>query len=385
MLTATDRLRDFPALAGQAYLNTAAESIPPTVVHEAVQEYVRDKCEGMNGRVSHFRRYDACREVASRMIGLTPAEVAFCSCSSEAYNLLATAIDPGAGDEIVVSDLDFPAGVTPWMLSGRGCAMRVWRARDGVADISDLENLLTSRTRLVQVSLVSFWNGHRLDWEAVREAVRRRAPDAVLSVDVTQALGRVVPLCPGADVIISSTHKWALGIHGGCVVGVAEDCAERLVPKAGGWHHLENAFATDRFETAVMKRGAAAFAVGMPNFAAIYALEAGLSSLERIGVGAVAAHADPLVTMVYEGLLSLGFQPMCPLVPGRMSGIVAFRHADSDQLHALLERERIRVMHQSGRIRIAVHGYNTADDVAMLLEALRRWRGSSPHPIPPIR
>ena len=85
MLTATDRLRDFPALAGQAYLNTAAESIPPIVVHEAVQEYVRDKCEGMNGRGPHFRRYDACREVASRMIGLTPAEVAFCSCSSEAY------------------------------------------------------------------------------------------------------------------------------------------------------------------------------------------------------------------------------------------------------------------------------------------------------------
>ncbi|NBU40308.1 MAG: aminotransferase class V-fold PLP-dependent enzyme, partial [Planctomycetia bacterium] len=117
MLDPTTRERDFPALAGEAYLNTAAEGIPPRQVHEAVGEYLRDKSLGMNGRDGHFRRAERCREVAARMVGLGPAEVAFCSCASEAYNLLHAALAPREGDEVVVSDLDFPAGVTPWLVS----------------------------------------------------------------------------------------------------------------------------------------------------------------------------------------------------------------------------------------------------------------------------
>lgn len=371
MLAADTRLVDFPSLAGEAYLNTAAESIPPRQVHAAVGEYLLDKSLGMNGRDGHFRRAERCREVAARLLSLAPREVAFCSCASEAYNLLHSALDRRTDDEVVVSDLDFPAGVTPWLVSGT--ATRLWTSREGRLDPADLEPLLGPRTLLVQVSLVSFWNGHRLDWPAVRELVRRRAPDALLAVDVTQALGRIESPCPGADLVISSTHKWALGLHGGCVVGVRADRAERLSPRAGGWYHVENAFEADRFREARLKGGAAGFAVGMPSFAAIYALDAGLRYLEAVGVGRIAAHADPLVGALEVALLSLGIEPLCRADPARMSGIVAFRHDDAAGLHAMLERERIRVMHHAGRIRLAVHGYTTAEDVERFTRTLAGW------------
>ena len=374
MLTAASRSADFPALVGQAYLNTAAECIPPRATLDAVRAYLDDKCAGMNGRDAHFARAEACRRVAARLVGMEPAEVAFCSCSSEAYNLLAQGVRPEAGDEIVVSDLDFPAGVTPWLVEPRGADVRLWRARGGALEVDDLATLLSPRTRLVQVSLVSFWNGHRLDWDAVLTTVRRRSPRAVLAVDVTQALGRIERLCPGADVVISSTHKWALGIHGGCIVGLAAAAGDRVRPRAGGWLHVANAFDADRFDRVDLKPGAAGFAVGMPNFAAIYALEAGLSYLERVGIDAVAAHADPLVARVREALDDLGLAAMCPADPTRPSGIVAFRHPESASLHAALEREHIRVMHHAGRIRIAVHGYTTAEDVDRAVTAIRHWR-----------
>jgi cysteine desulfurase/selenocysteine lyase len=374
MLAPGTRLVDFPALAGQAYLNTAAECIPPRATLEAVQAYLADKCAGMNGREAHFARAEDCRRVAARLVGLEPGDVAFCSCSSEAYNLLARGLRPAPGDEVIVSDLDFPAGATPWLVEPRAARVRLWKSRGGRLEPDDLAALLSPRTRLVQVSLVSFWNGHRLDWDSVRDTVRARSPAALLAVDVTQALGRIERLCPGADVIVSSTHKWALGIHGGCVVGLAPAARDRVRPDAGGWFHVANAFDPDRFDRVAIRPGAAGFAVGMPNFAAIYALEAGLSYLERTGLAAIAAHADPLAAGVHAALLDLDLEPMCPWEPARPSGIVAFRHPDSAALHARLEREAIRVMHHAGRIRIAVHGYNTADDVARAVAAITAWR-----------
>jgi selenocysteine lyase/cysteine desulfurase len=364
MLNESTRLHDFPALAGMTYLNTAAESIPPRCTGEAIEAYWHDKLRGMKGRDGHFAQLEACREVSARMLGLQTSEVSFCSCSSEAYNLLASALQLGAGDEVVVTDLDFPAGVTPWLRAVEAPRLRVWESREGALAASDLAPLLNERTRLVQVSLVSFYNGHRIDWRPFYDTLRRLAPKAVISVDVTQALGRVVLDCAGADIIISSTHKWTLGIHGGCIIGIPQASAERLTTHAGGWLHLENAFAADRFERAVTKTGAASFSVGMPNFVALYALNASLRYLEGVGVKAIAAHADPLVEEAEAGLRALGIAPMCRW---NGTGILAFQHPRSTELHAALEAENIHVMHQAGRVRIAVHGYNTREDIQRFL------------------
>ena len=115
MLTPESRLADFPALAGMTYLNTAAENIPPTVVQEALQTYWEHKTMGMRGRDFHFPELERCREVAARLLKKQPKEVAFCSCTSEAYNLLNSALNLQPDDEVVISDLDFPAGATPWL------------------------------------------------------------------------------------------------------------------------------------------------------------------------------------------------------------------------------------------------------------------------------
>jgi selenocysteine lyase/cysteine desulfurase len=367
MLTTESLRADFPALEGITYLNTAAESIPPRCVGEAIAQYTHDKGLGMRGRVPHFAAVEACREISAKLVGLKTEEVSFCSCSSEAYNLLAGALDLGPDDEVVVSDLDFPAGATPWLRAARPPRVKVWRARQGELRTEDLLPLLGAKTRLVQVSLVSFYNGFRIDWPALRDAVRSLAPQAALSVDITQAFGRVELGCSDADILISSTHKWTLGIHGGCVIGVPEAGAERLTTKAGGWFHLTNAFAADRFEKAVTKPGAASFSVGMPNFVSLYALNASLRYLDGIGIDAISRHADPLVTRVHAGLVDLGLAPLAPLRPEFPTGIVSFIHPRSAEIHAALEQEEIHVMHQAGRVRVAVHGYNTADDVMRLL------------------
>lgn len=370
MLTDSTRRRDFPALDGISYLNTAAESIPPRCVGDAIHAYWEDKLRGMKGRDGHFAAVESCREISARMIALQSSEVSFCSCSSEAYNLLASALNLTAEDEVVVTDLDFPAGATPWLRAVNAPKLRVWHAEDGALNPESLAPLLNERTKLVQVSLVSFYNGHRIAWPAFRETVRQHAPNALVSVDITQALGRVLLDCDDADILISSTHKWTLGIHGGCIIGIPQRNAARLTTHAGGWFHLQNAFEADRFERAVTKTGAASFSVGMPNFVALYALNASLRYLEGIGIENIEHHADPLVRECEAGLRDLGLKTMCAWDAQNPSGILGFQHPQSALLHKALDHEHIHVMHHAGRIRIAVHGYNTHSDIANLLRVL---------------
>jgi cysteine desulfurase / selenocysteine lyase len=370
MLSEESRRRDFPSLSESVYLNTAAEGIPPIAVRDALLTYFADKQAGMDCRQQHAAEWQAARELVAEFYGLTADEVSLCSCTSEAYNLAAMALQLRDGDEVVINDLDFPAGATPWLQSHYPVTVKVWRHRDGALRIEDLIPLLGSRTRLVTTSLVSFFNGHRLAVPPLMEAVRRHAP-ALLALDVTQALGRIPLALAGVDLIVSSTHKWILASHGGGLVGVpAARAADWTVP-AGGWFNLQDPFGSERFERAVSKPGAASFAVGMPNYPAVYAIRAGLAYIRSVGVAGIHAAAQPLVQQCLEEVAKLPVELITPRAAENLAGIFAFRHPQSDRLHQQLRGKNIHVMSHAGRLRVAIHGYNRQADIEAFVRELR--------------
>jgi selenocysteine lyase/cysteine desulfurase len=374
MLTSESRARDFPHLEGKAYLNTAAEGIPPLVVGEALQQYVNDKQLGMDGRDSHFEQWDAARVLVGEMYDLSVDEVTICSCSSEAFNLAARAAGLEEGDEVVINDLDFPAGSTPWLQDGCPATVKVWRQRDWSLAVEDLVSLLGPRTRVVSTSLVSFFNGFMVPLDEMIEAVHQHS-DALVVVDVTQALGRIPLDLSQVDLVISSTHKWILSSHGGGLVGIPSRSADRWKVSAGGWFNLEDAFGSERFEQVVVKPGAAGFTVGMPNFPAIYAIRAGLAYIKDVGVEAICEATRPLVEACLEGLAGLPVELISPRDPSRLAGILAFRHPDAEIVHKKLLDKNIHVMAHAGRLRVAIHGYNTMEDIERLLGTLREALG----------
>ena len=370
MLTDASRRRDFPSLAGRTYLNTAAEGIPPPQVGEALAEYVRDKQLGMDGRTAHFIQWEAAKELVAEMYGLTSAEVSICSCSSEAYNLAAMALRLRDGDEVVINDLDFPSGATPWLQDACPASVRVWRSRQGALRVEDLIPLLGPRTRLVTVSQVSFFNGFTVRVPEIVAAVRKHSA-SLLAVDVTQALGRIPLDLAGVDLIVSSTFKWLLASHGGGLVGVPAARAMEWTVPAGGWFNLYDAFGAGRFDQAVSKPGAASFTVGMPNFPAVYAIRAALAYIKSVGVAAIDRATRPLVLACLEGLKKLPVEVLTPSEPDHIAGILAFRHPAAERINSELHDRGIHVMADAGRLRVALHGYNTMADVETLLAALR--------------
>lgn len=369
MFTESKRREAFPSLEEMTYLNTAAEGIPPIDVQNALDQYFADKQSGMDGREAHAKQYQAVKALAGQLYGLSAGEIGLCSCSSEAYNLAALALKLKPGDEVIVNDLDFPAGSTPWLAPGSPADVKVWRSRDGALDVADLVPLLSANTRVVTVSLVSFYNGFMIDLQEVGEAVHRHS-NALLTVDVTQALGRIPLDLSGADLVVSSTHKWILASHGGGLVGVPSARADDWTVPAGGWFNLENPFGPERFEKITPKHGAASFSVGMPNYPAIYAIRAGLEYILQEGVETIQEVTQPLVEQCLAGLQDLPVTLITPPDLDHVAGILAFRHGDMDAIHRRLHAKDIHVMAQAGRMRIAIHGYNTAEDIENLLRAL---------------
>lgn len=368
MLTAESRASDFPSLAGKTYLNSAAEGIPPLAVRDALLQYFQDKSLGMDGREPHAAQWDAAKVATAELYGLTADEVSICSCSSEAFNLAAMALQLKTGDEVVINDLDFPAGATPWLQPTCPATVKVWKSRNGALRIEDLIPLLGAKTRFVTTSLVSFFNGFMISLPEVIDAVRRHS-DALLAVDVTQALGRIPLSLAGVDLIVSSTHKWILASHGGGLVGIPTASAARWNVPAGGWFNLQDPFGSGRFERAVSKIGAAGFTVGMPNYPAIYAIRAGLDYIRKIGVAQIDQAARPLVNRCLEGLSKLPIELLTPQ-GSDLAGIMAFRHPAADEINKRLRAKNIHVMSHAGRLRVAIHGYNTMDDVETLLREL---------------
>jgi len=364
------RERDFPGLGSRVYLNTAAEGIPPPCVAEALAAYAADKQVGMDGRLLHERQWDQLREAAGELFGLQADEIGLCSCSSEAFNLAALALRLREGDEVVITDLDFPAGATPWLQETCPATVKLWKAREGALRVEDLLPLLGPRTRLVTVSLVSFFNGFMLPLAGVFEAVRRHS-DSLVAVDVTQAAGRVPLPVDDADLIVSSTHKWLLGSHGGGLVGVPSRRAAEWTVPAGGWFILANAFDADRFEYAVTKPGAASFSVGMPNYPAVYAVNAAVRYVLGVGVEAIQAHAQPLTEACLETVAAEDVDLLTPREPEHLAGILAFRHPRAEAIHRFLHDRDIHIMAHAGRLRVAIHGYNTAEDVETFVATLR--------------
>ena len=111
--------------------------------------------------------------------------------------------------------------------------------------------------------------------------------------------------------------------------------------------------------------------VGMPNYAAVYAINAALGYVASVGVEAIRAVADPLVRAGLDGVKRLPVELITPDEPDALAGIFAFRHPKAEALNHYLRERDVHIMSHAGRLRVAVHGYNTMADIEKLLVTLK--------------
>jgi selenocysteine lyase/cysteine desulfurase len=193
----------------------------------------------------------------------------------------------------------------------------------------------------------------------------------MISIDATQALGRMSVSLEGTDYLMTRSFKWLVGQHGLGIVYVSPRLRERLNPTAIGWYSVPDCHHADRFEKYQIKKGAACLSSGMPNFPSIYALRRGLEFVLSAGVERIHEELRPVVKTIRDGIAEMGLPLLTPASPELASGIVAFEHPDAARIGSELQRENVIVWAGDGRVRASAHLYNDLDDAARYLEVLR--------------
>ncbi|HLI35604.1 MAG TPA: aminotransferase class V-fold PLP-dependent enzyme [Terriglobia bacterium] len=362
----------FPRAREVAYLDTAAEGLPLPAIEQSFSKYYRAKARGTPGREElHAVEAEALRLVA-RLLGTEPANVAFLASASDALSLLALSIDWKPGDQVIISDLEFPSNVLPWLRLKKEMGLDVVvisSDRGGLCSEQVIERI-TARTRLISLSSVSYKTGAYLPGiEKIGAAARKVG--AVVCMDATQALGRCPVSLEGVDYLVSSSFKWLLGPHGLGIVYIAPEFRQQFQPAGIGWYSVEDLFSESRFESYQLKNGATCLPVGMPNFPSISALRPGIEFLLQAGVNRIDQELTPLVEQLRKGLCDLGVDLLTPEGAEFSSGIVSFAHPRAEEIGAALERQDIIVWAGDGRVRASVHLYNEMSDVDRYLEALK--------------
>lgn len=364
----------FPAAQTQCYLDTAAEGLPPQRVFDALNEYAHEKSRGTPGRRRHYEVQQEAEAAVASLLGAPKDNVVLLGNTSDALNLLAQGIDWNPGDEVVVGDLEFPSNVVVWLrLRARGVRLLVVASSNGETRLEDWTSRISERTRLVSVSQVSYKSGTQIPFLPELSAAAHNA-GALFVVDATQALGRVPVQVDGVDYLVASSYKWLLATHGLGVVYCAPALRERLQHATAGWYSIDQVFHPDRFSTYTPKTNAGCLQAGMPNFPALYAMNASVRFLLDVGVGKLDAHLKPLVERLRAGLVAQGREMLTPPGAEFASGIVSFSNPEPEALMAQLAQRGIVVWGGDGRIRASLHLYNDESDVDRLLSALLELR-----------
>lgn len=361
----------FPVTRNVVYLNHAAVGPLSIRAHEAMLRHATDQRDfGALHWRDWYAEIDAVRESAARLIGANADEIAILKNTSEGLSFVAEGLRWREGDNVVTTAMEFPSNWTPWKrLEARGVECRV----ASEASVAEIEKHIDNRTRIITVSSVAFHNGYTADLDAIGELCAKR--NVLFCVDAIQSVG-VLPI----DVrrakihfLAADGHKWMCGPEGAAIFYVAAEVREQLDVLEIGWTNIER---QGKFigASTTLRDDARRFEAGSLNTNGIYGLRASIDLLLETGIDAIAQRAIAVTTQLADALETIGWQVASPRPI--LSAILGATPQNVEKSilwwHRKLEEEGIVTAPREGLVRFSPHFYNDADDVARVIEVLRR-------------
>jgi len=340
--------KDFPILERQVrggqpliYLDSANTSQKPRQVLDALADFYERHNANIH-RATHqlgeeaTQAYEGARVTVAGFIGAAePAEVVFTKNVSEAINLVAYSMGNasaarsggrfalGPGDEIVITQMEHHSNIVPWQLlcERTGATLRWFRVTpEGRLDTSDIDELITERTKLVALAHQSNVLGTINPVRAI--AGRAHAAGALVLVDAAQS----VPHMPvdvaalGADFLGFTGHKMC-GPTGIGVLWGRRELLEEMPPFLGGGEMIETVW----MERSTFAPPPHKFEAGTMPIAEAAALATAIGYLGEVGLPALGEYEHGLVAHALDALREIdGLRILGPAEPVDRGAAISF-------------------------------------------------------------
>ncbi len=400
---------DFPILKRQIrgnnrliYLDSGATSQKPNSVLDAERDFYVNHNAAVHRGAHQLAEeatelYEGAREKVAAFIGAHVDEVIFTKSATESINAIAYSFGnstPGskfhikAGDRIVVSEMEHHANLIPWQeLARRTGAELVWFkvTEEGRLDLSNIDELITSRTKVVALTHQSNVLGtiNPLD-EITKKA---REVGALFLLDACQSVPhyRVDVKTLNVDFLAFSGHKM-LGPTGVGILWGKKELLDEMPPFLTGGSMIE----TVTMESATYLDAPKRFEAGVPNMAQAVGLGAAVDYLNSVGLDAIHAHEVALTQKALQGLQTIqGLTVIGPKDLEMRGGVVSFavEGIHPHDLGQALDQYGIAVrtghhcawplmkrFKTVATTRASFYLYNDFDDIDALLDGVERAR-----------
>ena len=220
--------------------------------------------------------------------------------------------------------MEHHSNIVPWqLLTERKGAQLRWfgLTDDGRLDLSNIDELINERTKVVSLTWVSNMLG---TINPVAEIARRaHEVGAIVVVDASQAVPqlpvdvrrRVAPTCWRSPATRSSARPAS------ACSGAGARCSTQLPPFLGGGEMIE----TVRMERSTYAGIPHKFEAGTPPIVEAVGLGAAVDYLGHLGMDAVHAHEQAITAYALEGLATVpGLTVLGPLDAAERGGAIAF-------------------------------------------------------------
>ncbi len=365
---------EFPQIDGLRYLNHAAVAPWPQRAVSAVNAFAEQNATlGARDYPQWLLVETRLRQRLARLLNACGTDdLALVKNTSEALSFVAFGLDWNVGDQVVISDEEFPSNRVVWeALKPRGVEV-IQVGLKGEDPEAALLAACGPRVRLMSISAVQYASGLRLDLARLGEGCEQRG--VLLCIDAIQQLG-ALPFdvqryrCAFA---MADGHKWMLGPEGLGVFYCRSDWRERLKLHEFGWHMLEQAGDYDHADWQPA-RSARRFECGSPNMLGAMALDASLSLLEQVGMQEVGQRLEQNVGQLYQALAAMPrVELLSPAAPARRAGILTFRieGMDNPSLFEQLKAQQIVCAMRGGGVRLSPHFYTRAEVIEQTLASI---------------
>jgi len=367
----------FPQDKALCYLNHAAVSPWPKCTEQAIADFARENLiSGASYYPNWMKTEQTLRERLAKLIQASSSdEIALAKSTSEALSIIAYGLSWESGDEIIISDQEFPSNRMVWeSLAQFGVTLKVANISDG-DPVAAFENCISTRTKLISVSSVQYATGVRIDLNELSTICRKNS--ILLCIDAIQSLG-AQPFDQTqiqADFIVADGHKWMMSAEGLALMYIKKSIQDKLKLYQFGWHMVKNKGHYDNPDWSPAE-DATRFECGSPNMLGIHALHASLGLILDIGIENIYKELNQRVSYLIEALQKIpNLTFISSTSPENMSGIVNFKISDIDlaKLHVSLMEKGVICAYRGGGIRFSPHfytPYEVIDNAIKRLEAL---------------